>query len=69
MKLLDVVALTDDAPEEALRRGQVGTIMEVLASGVFEVEFSDLQGQAYASLALSENRLMILRHEPATAVA
>jgi len=69
MKLLDVVALTDDAPEEALRRGQVGTIVEVLAPGVFEVEFSDLQGQAYASLALSENRLMILRHEPATAVA
>ena len=69
MKLLDVVALTDDAPEKALRRGQVGTIVEVLAPGVFEVEFSDLQGQTYASLALPENRLMILRHEPATAVA
>jgi Domain of unknown function (DUF4926) len=33
MKLLDVVALTQDEPEKGLRRGQVGTIVETLASG------------------------------------
>jgi hypothetical protein len=42
MKLLDVVALTEEMPEKRLRRGQVGTIVEVLAHGVFEVEFADI---------------------------
>jgi Domain of unknown function (DUF4926) len=69
MKLLDVVALTEDVPGKGLRRGQVGTIVETLASGVFEVEFCDLEGQTYASVALPEGRLMILHHQPASAVA
>jgi hypothetical protein len=69
MKLLDVVALINDAPEKALQRGQVGTIVEVLAPGVFEVEFSDLEGLTYASVALPESRLMVLRHEPVSAAA
>jgi len=30
VKLLDVVALTDDLPEHELKRGQVGTVVEVL---------------------------------------
>ena len=39
-RLLNVVALTVDLPEHNLRRGQVGTIVEILArGGVFEVEF------------------------------
>jgi hypothetical protein len=41
MNLLDVVALTEDMSDVNLRRGQVGTIVEVLAPGVFEVEFAD----------------------------
>lgn len=69
MKLLDVVALIDDMPEKALRRGQVGTIVELLAPGVFEVEFCDLEGRTYASAALPEGRLIVLHHEPASAVA
>jgi hypothetical protein len=69
MKLLDVVALVDDAPDKGLRRGQVGTIVEFLAAGVFEVEFSDLDGRTYASVALPESRLMLLHHERAAAVA
>lgn len=32
---------------------------------VFEVEFSDNEGRAYASLALPAIQLMVLRHEPA----
>ncbi len=69
MKLLDIVALTEDEPEKGLRRGQVGTIVEMLASGVFEVEFCDVEGRTYASVALPEGHLMILYHEPASAVA
>ena len=42
IKLLDVVALTVDIPEYNLWRGQVGTVVELLADGAaFEVEFSD----------------------------
>lgn len=62
MKLFDVVALTEDIVEDGLSRGQVGTIVEILAPGVFEVEFADLEGKTYASLAISEHKLMLLRH-------
>ncbi len=36
IRLHDVVALTTDMPEKKLRRGQVGTIVEILAPEVFE---------------------------------
>ena len=38
---LDVVALTEDLPQYKVYRGQVGTVVEPLAPGVFEIEFSD----------------------------
>jgi hypothetical protein len=41
IQLLDVVALTADLPDKGLLRGQVGTVVEILAPGVFEVEFAD----------------------------
>jgi hypothetical protein len=63
LELLSVVALTKDLPEKGLRRGQVGTIVEVLAPGVYEMEFSDDAGQTYASLALPSEQLMRLYHE------
>lgn len=65
IELLDVVALTEDLPDRGLRRGQVGTVVEVLEPGVFEVEFSDDKGRAYAILALRESRLMVLHYQKA----
>jgi hypothetical protein len=62
--LLDVVALITDLPEKGLLRGQVGTVVECLAPGVFEVEFSDEQGRTYAELPLRENQLLVLRYQP-----
>ena len=62
MKLLDVVALVEDLPELGLYRGQVGTIVEVYEPGVFEVEFSDLNGRAYAIETLNADRLMLLHY-------
>jgi hypothetical protein len=64
IQLLDVVALTEDLPERGLQRGQVGTIVEILVPGVFEVEFSDDTGRAYAILALRDNQLMVLHYKP-----
>ncbi len=65
--ILDVVALTEDLPERGLYRGQVGTVVESLAPDVFEVEFSDDEGRAYASLALEASQLLVLHYEPVKA--
>ena len=65
VKLLDVVALTIDLPQDNLWRGQVGTVVEILANGqAFEVEFSDRNGRTYESLGLTLEEFMILRFEP-----
>lgn len=62
--LLDVVALTVDLPEYNLLRGQVGTIVELLADGTaFEVEFSDSNGQTYESVGLLPQQIMVLHFE------
>jgi hypothetical protein len=63
IKVLDTVALLVDVPEKHLLRGQVGTVVEVLAEGVLEVEFSDDEGRAYVLLPLHENQLITLRYE------
>lgn len=65
--LLDVVALVEGVPSRGLRRGQVGTVVEVLDSDVFEVEFSDGQGRTYAMAPLRARQLIVLHYEPAAA--
>lgn len=64
IKLLDVVALLEDIPKLGLYQGQVGTIVEEYEPGVFEVEFSDPSGRAYALETLNADQLMVLHHRP-----
>ena len=64
INLLDPVALTLDLPSKGLLRGQVGTVVEILAPGVFEVEFSDDEGRSYAQLALPQSQLLVLHYQP-----
>lgn len=65
INLLDVVALTTDLPEYKLYRGQVGTVVEILAGGdAFEVEFSDQNGRTYESVGLRDTQIMVLHFEP-----
>jgi hypothetical protein len=65
IKLLDVVALTVDLPEYNLWRGQVGTVVEILANGqAYEVEFSDREGRTYESVGLRSEQIMLLHYEP-----
>lgn len=64
VKLLDVVALTDDLAERDLQRGQVGTVVEVLAPDVYEVEFTDNEGRTYAEFAVKADKLLVLHYEP-----
>jgi hypothetical protein len=65
--LLDVVALTADLPDHGLMRGQVGTVVEHLAPGVYEVEFSDDDGHTYAMLPLKAPQLLRLHFRPVQA--
>lgn len=67
LKTLDVVALMEDVTDRGLCRGQVGTIVEPLAPGVFEVEFSDNQGKTYAMVPLRAEQLIPLLFEPSKA--
>ncbi len=65
VKLLDVVALTVDLSEYNLWRGQVGTVVEILANGnAFEVEFSDSDGRTFESLGLRPDQFMVLHFAP-----
>lgn len=63
LKLLDVVALLKAIPKEKLVKGQVGTIVEELEEGIYEVEFADKQGRTITSTPLAAKDLMLLHFE------
>ncbi|MBK7874085.1 MAG: DUF4926 domain-containing protein [Saprospiraceae bacterium] len=63
LKLLDVVALLKAMPEEKLQEGQVGTIVEILDENVYEVEFTDRQGQTLTTCAVNSADLLQLQYE------
>jgi hypothetical protein len=62
-KILDVVALLKDIPEQKLIKGQVGTIVEQLQNNVFEVEFSSNAGEAIATIPVNAENLLLLHYE------
>ena len=66
LQLLDVVALLTDLPDEKLRIGQVGTIVEELTDDVFEVEFADAKGRTLTTCAVEVKDLLKLTRELAT---
>lgn len=65
IRVLDVVALTEEVPDRGLLRGQVGTVVESLGPGMFEVEFADNDGRTYAMLPLKPSQLLVLHYQPA----
>ncbi|MDR4485041.1 MAG: DUF4926 domain-containing protein [Nitrospirales bacterium] len=65
IRVLDVVALTQDIPKSSLLRGQVGTVVESLGPDMFEVEFVDNDGRTYATLPLNSSQLLVLHYQPA----
>ena len=71
VKLLDAVALLEDIQTEEvlLQRGEVGAVVEVLAPGVYEVEFCDDQGRAYAFASLHTEQLLVLHNQGKESVA
>jgi hypothetical protein len=57
---LDLVVLLEDLPAKQLPRGQVGRVIQEMGSGIYEVEFSDSDGVAFAFLPLRERQIMKL---------
>ena len=58
IEMLSAVALLQDVPERSLVRGQVGTVLEDSAPGVYEVEFCDNDGRTNAMVSLQADQLM-----------
>lgn len=72
LQMHDSVALLEDTNTKhfetgqpvRLRRGQVGTVVMPYDNGMYEVEFADRDGRAYALLPLAPDKLMALRDAP-----
>ena len=69
LNLFDIVALLREIPELNLLRGQVGTVVELLAPATALVEFVDNNGRTYALETLEANDLMRLHHHPSSQAA
>jgi hypothetical protein len=64
IEMHSVVALLESLPEHGLVRGQVGTVVESWAPDVYEVEFADESGKAFAMVALRPEQMIRLHYEP-----
>lgn len=77
IQMHDVVALLEDLPAThfetgkplLLRRGQIGTVVMTYDGTVFEVEFADRDGRAYAMLPVPAAKLIVLHESPVASAA
>lgn len=58
-KLLDVIALLRDIPEQNLRRGMVGTVVEIKGE-FFLIEFCNSEGETLALASLKPADFLVL---------
>jgi predicted nucleic-acid-binding protein len=61
LQLLETVAALSDHPP--IRRGQIGTVVEILEPDVFLVEFADENGETIATLPLRSLDLLRAHHD------
>ena len=67
---LSLALLEDVQVEEVLlQRGEVGAVVEILAPDVYEVEFCDDQGRAYAFASLHTDQLLVLHNQGKESIA
>jgi hypothetical protein len=61
-ELLDVVRLVADLPEEGLRAGIAGTVVEIFEQPTvaYEVEFTDDDGRTVAQVALRPEQIELV---------
>ncbi|TAE24618.1 MAG: DUF4926 domain-containing protein [Cytophagales bacterium] len=67
LEILDVVVALQDRPQERIRKGSLGTIVEIFDGGRFLVEFADLNGVPYAMPILSGDQMLKIYQEPVEA--
>lgn len=60
VEILDTVAVVRDLPDLGLSAGEVGAVVDVLADGVYEVEFCDDGGYTYGMHALRDDQFVVL---------
>jgi hypothetical protein len=70
VKLLDAVALLQDIPERGLKRGEVGTVVEVfeakpLRPKAYLIEFCDRNGITYSMTTLRVEQIIQLYYREA----
>ncbi len=61
-KIIDVVELIKDIPSKNLKRGTVGTIVEILQeqpNGIFEVEFCNGNGETLMTTVLCKDDFIL----------
>jgi hypothetical protein len=59
-ELFDGVELLADLPEQGLRAGSRGAIVECYADQQFEVEFTNLEGETLAMMALDASKFIVV---------
>lgn len=57
LRTLDVVVLNDDLPAHGLKKGDLGTVVDVYAPDALEVEFVTASGKTQALVTLSPSML------------
>lgn len=57
LRNLDVVVLTEDVPSHGLKRGDLGTVVEVYAPDAIAVEFVTASGRTQALVTLPPSAL------------
>jgi len=58
--LFDVIELMVDVPEQGLRAGMQGTIVECHPGDAYEVEFTNELGETFAFLALRPDQFIVV---------
>ena len=61
--VLDTVALTQDLPDVALRKGDVGAVVEVLGPDAYDVEFVAASGRTQALVTVTDSQIRALGDE------
>lgn len=56
-KLFDVIKTTVDFPDQKIKTGEIGTIVDVYEDGEFEVEFLNENGETIAMFAVTSDQI------------
>jgi hypothetical protein len=68
LRNLDVVVLTEDVPSHGLKRGDLGTVVDVYAADAIEVEFVTASGRTQALVTLPPSAMREVSDDDLVAV-